>query len=86
MNPKYRILYHLLQQANKSGQTSSFSTQEPTSRITPSLAALEDAQILRWGDWIRDEHGEEMPWQYSSISGHLTLTSHRQEDMRLDPT
>ena len=27
-----------------------------------------------------------MPQQYSSISGHLTLTSPRQEDMRLDPT
>ena len=30
---KYRILYHLLQ------QSSSFSTHEPTSGITPSLAA-----------------------------------------------
>ena len=27
-----------------------------------------------------------MPQQYSSISGHLTLTSPRHEDMRLDPT
>ena len=45
---KYRILYHLLQQANKSGQTNSFSTQEPTSGITSSLAALDDAQTLRW--------------------------------------
>ena len=27
-----------------------------------------------------------MPWQYSSISGHLMLTSPRQGDMRLDPT
>ena len=27
-----------------------------------------------------------MPWQYSSISGHLTLTSPRQEDMRFDPS
>ena len=83
---KYRILYHLLQQTNKSGQTSSFSTQEPTSGITPSLTALDDAQTLKWKEWKRGEHGEEMPWQYSSISGHLTLTSPRQEDMRLDPT
>ena len=37
---KYRI-YHLLQ------QPSSFSIQEPTSGITPSLAALDDAQALR---------------------------------------
>ena len=83
---KYRILYHLLQQANKSGQTSSFSTQEPTSGITPSLAALDDAQTLRWKEWIRGEPGEDMPQQYSSISGHLTLTSPRHEDMRLDLT
>ena len=54
---KYRILYHLLQQANKSGQTSAFSTQGPTSGITPSLAALDDAQTLRWREWIRGEHG-----------------------------
>ena len=45
---KYRILYQILQQANKStGQTSSFCTQEPTSGITPSPAALDDAQTLR---------------------------------------
>ena len=77
---KYSILYHLLQ------QTSLFSTQEPTSGITPSLAALDNAQTMRWREWIRDEHGEEMPQQYSSISGYLTLTSPRQGDMRLDPT
>ena len=77
---KYRILYHLLQ------QSSSFSTQEPSFGITPSLAALDNAQTLRQREWIRGEHGEEMPQQYSSISGHLTLTSPRQEDMRLDPT
>ena len=45
---KYRILYQILQQANKStGQTSSFSAQEPILGITPSLAALDDAQALR---------------------------------------
>ena len=60
--------------------------QEPTSRITPSLAALDDAQTLRWREWIKGEHGVDMPQQYSSISGHLILTSPRQEDMRLDPT
>ena len=52
---KYRILYHLLQKANKAGQTSSFSTQEPISGITPSLAAVDDAQTLRWKEWIRGE-------------------------------
>ena len=77
---KYRILYHLLQ------QPSSFSTQEPTSGITPSLAALDNAQMLRWREWIRGEPGEDMPQQYSSISRHLTPTSPRHEDMRLDPS
>ena len=77
---KYRILYHLLQ------QPSLFSTQEPTLGITLSLAALDDAQTLRWREWIRDEHGEDMPKQYSSISGHLTPTLPRYEDMRLDPS
>ena len=43
---KYRILYQILQQANKE-QTSPLSTQEPTLGITPSLAALDDAQTLK---------------------------------------
>ena len=60
---KYRILYHLLH------QSMSFPNQDPTSEITPSLAALDDAQTLRR---IRDEPGEDTPWQYSSTSGHLT--------------
>ena len=38
---KYRILYHLLQ------QPSSLPTQETTSGITPSLAALDDVPSLR---------------------------------------
>ena len=55
-----------------------------TSGITPSLAALDDAQTLRQREWIRGGCGEDMPQQYSSLSGHLTLTSPRHEDMRLD--
>ena len=43
---KYRILYHLLQ------QQSLISTQETTSGITPSLAALDDAPSLRQREWI----------------------------------
>ena len=77
---KYKILYHLLQ------QPSSFSTQEPTSRITPSLTALDDAQALRRREWIRGEPGEDVPQQHSTISGHLTPTSPRHEDMQLDPS
>ena len=59
------------------------SIQEHNSEITPSLAALDDAQTLRR---IRDEPGEDTPWQYSSTSGHLTPMSPRHEDMRLDPS
>ena len=44
---KYRILYQILQRANKQGQTTLLSTQEPTSGITPSLAVLDDARALR---------------------------------------
>ena len=40
---KYRILYQMLQQANRQmGQAGLLSVQEPTSKITPSLAALDD--------------------------------------------
>ena len=72
---KYRILYHLLHQSML------FPTQDPTSEITPSLAVLDDAQTLRR---IRDEPGEDTYRWYSSTSGHLTLTSPRHDDMRLD--
>ena len=47
------------------------------------MAALDDAQTLRR---IRDEPEEDTPSQYSSTSGHLTPTSPRHEDMRLDPS
>ena len=84
---KYRILYQMLQQANKPiGQTSLLSTQEPTSGITPSLAALDDAQALRRKEWKRGESGEDMPRQYSAVSRHLTPTPPKCEDMRIDST
>ena len=38
----------MLQQANRQiGQAGLLSTEEPASKITPSLAALDDAQALR---------------------------------------
>ena len=64
----------------------SFSTWEPTSEITPSLAALDDAQALRWREWIRSEPGEDVPQQHSTIDGHLTPTLPKPEDMRLEPS
>ena len=84
---KYRILYQMLQQANRQmGHAGLLSVQEPTSEITPSLAALDDAQALRRKEWRRGEPGEDMPRQYSTVCGHLTPTQPRHEDMRMDST
>ena len=41
---------------------------------------------MRWREWIRGEPGEDVPQQHSTISGHLTPTSPRHEDMWLDPS
>ena len=68
------------------GQTSLLSIQEPTSGITPSLATLDDAQALRRKEWKRGELGEDMPRQYSTVSGHLMLTPPKHEAMRMDST
>ena len=84
---KYRILYEMLQQANRQmGQTGLFSTQESISGITPSLAALDDAQALRRKEWKGGKPGEDMPRQYSTVRGHLTPTQPKHEDMRMDST
>ena len=68
------------------GQTSLLSTQQPTLGITPSLAALDDAQALRRKEWKRGEPGKDMPRQYSTVSGHLMPTPPKHEDMRMDST
>ena len=82
---KCRILYQMLQQANRQmGQAGLLSVQEPTSKITPSLAALDDAQVFRRREWRRGEPGEDIPRQY--MCGHLTPTQPRHEDMRMDST
>ena len=82
---KYRILYKILQQVSKE-PTRLLPPEGPTSEITPSLAALDDAQALKQKEWKRGEPGEDIPWQYSTISGHLTLTPPRYEDMRMNLT
>ena len=65
---KYRILYQMLQQANRQMcQAGLLSVQEPTSKMTPSLAALDDVQALKRKEWKRGEPGEDMPWQYSTV-------------------
>ena len=60
------------------------SSYEQTSDFTPSLAALDDAQALMKKEWNRNEPGEEIPRQYSTPCGHLTLTQPRQDYMRMD--
>ena len=62
------------------------SIQEPTFKITPSLAALDDAQTLRRKEWKRGEPGEDMPRQYSTVSGYLLPMQPRREDMGMDST
>ena len=84
---KYRILYQMLQQANKPmGQTGLLPIQKPTSGITPSLATLDDVQALRRKEWKRGEPGKDMHRQYSTVSRHLTSTPPKHEDMRMDST
>ena len=84
---KYRIFYQMLQQANRQiDQAGVLSTEEPTSEITPSLAALDVDQVLRRREWRRGEPSEDIPRQYSTMSGHLTPTQPRHEDTRLDST
>ena len=77
---KYSILYHLLQQPGL------IPTHDSASGITPSLTTLDDATSLKQKKWIRSEPGEDIPHQYSSIEGHLTPSTPRSEDMRLEPT
>ena len=84
---KYRILYQMLQQANRQvDQAGKLSVQEPTSEITPSLAALDNAKASRKKEWRRGEPGEDIPRQYSTMYEHLTPTQPRHEDMRMDST
>ena len=84
---KYRILYQMLQQANRQmGHAGLLSVQEPTSKITPSLAALDDAQVLRRKSGEECEPGDDMPRQYSTMCRHLTPTQPRHKDMRMDST
>ena len=75
----------MLQQASKE-QTNLLPPKEPSSGITPSLAVLDDALALKQKEWNRGEPGEDIPRQYSTISGHLTLTPPRHEDMKMDLT
>ena len=71
----------MLQQANKqTSHASVLSAQEHTFEITPSLAALDDAQALRRREWRRGEPGEDIHRQYSTLCAHLTPMQPRHED------
>ena len=84
---KYRILYQMFLQANmQTDNTSMPSAQEHTLNITPSLAALDNAQALMRKEWRRGEPGKYIPRQYSTLCGYLTPTQPRHEDMRMDST
>ena len=72
---KYRVLYQMLQQPRL------IPTHDGASGMTPSLVAVDDATSLR-----QREPGEDTPWQYSSMEGHLTPHTPRSEDMKLEPT
>ena len=75
---KYRILYQMLQEANRQTDTTGVpSAQEPTPNTTPSLAALDDAKAMKRKEWRRGEPGEDIPRQYSTLCGHLTPTQPR---------
>ena len=62
------------------------SIQEFNPNTAPSLAALDDAQAFMRREWKRDDPGEDIPRQYSTLYGHLTPTQPRHEDMRMDST
>ena len=82
---KYKILYQILRQASQK-QTKVPPLQAPLTGMTPSLAALDDASTLKPKEWSRGEPGEDTPWMYSTIDGHLTPTAPMYEDMRTDTT
>ena len=77
----------MLQQANRQiSQAGVLSTEELSSKIAPSLAALNDVQALKRREWRRGEPSEDIPRQDSTVCRHLTPTQPRHEDMRMDST
>ena len=73
-------------QINKQVRLVHFLFRNTLPEITPSLAALNDAQALRRREWRRGEPSEDIPRQYSTLCGHLTPTQPKHEDMRIDST
>ena len=80
---KYKILYQMLRQASQEWARVS-PTWVPLTRMTPSLADLDDAPALKHKEWNRDEPSEKISQMYSTMDGHLTPTAPVYEDMRID--
>ena len=80
---KYKILYQMCRQASQEWARVS-PTWVSSTRMTPSLAALDDAPALKHKEWSRDEPSEKTPLMYSTMDGHLTPTAPVHEDMRID--
>ena len=82
---KYKILYQILRQASQK-RTKVPPLQAPSTGMTPSLVALDDASTLKFKEWSRGELSGKTPQMYSTIDGHLTPTVPVYEDMRTDMT
>ena len=54
--------------------------------MTPSLAVLDDASALKQKEWNRSEPGGEIPWLYTTIGRHLTLTAPVYDEVRTNST
>ena len=78
---KYKVLYQILRQASQK-RIKVPPLQALSTGITPSLAALDNASALKQKEWSRGEPGEDTPWMFSTIGGHLTPTAPLYEDMR----
>ena len=80
---KYKILYQMLRQASQE-RTRVPSLQVPSTKMTPSLAVLDDALALKQKEWSRGEPGEDTSQMFTTICGHLTPTAPVYGDMRAD--
>ena len=82
---KYKILSKVLKHASQE-QTKVLPPKELLLGMTPSLAVLHEASALKQKEWNRGEPGEEMPWLYTTMGRHVTLTAPVYDDIRADTT
>ena len=78
---KYKILYQTLRQAIDDRSRVPLS-RVPSTGLTPSLMALEDASTLKRKEWSRCEPSEDTHQMYTTIGGSLTPTVPVYGDMR----